>query len=94
MARIVSYIIHLWNHVNHGVVTAETETITQHYRRLSGKDLPRGRTLYELWKTGDLKAAFSSEGVTMEETIVNEAVLDSLTMGVATLDFLGFDMTI
>lgn len=29
----------------------------------------------------------------MEETAANDAVLDSLSTGVATLDFLGFDMT-
>jgi hypothetical protein len=93
LARFVSYILPLWNYAFHGFETDESYRIVDHYKRVAEKDFPVGRTLYELWVTGDLKAAFSSEGVTMEETEHNEAVLDSLNGGVATLDFLGFDMT-
>ena len=68
--------------------------MVEHYRSLSGnKDLPKGRTLYELWLSAELKPAFTSEGVTMTETIHNPSVLETLTYSVSALDFLGFDIT-
>lgn len=78
MARIVKYLILLWNQANHDTQHEETPRVVKHYEQLHGKSLPKNRTLYELWLTGDLKPAFDSEGVTMTETLHNPTVLSTL----------------
>lgn len=70
MARIVKYLILIWNYVNYSDNDPATIAVVEHYRRVTKKygDVPpfkKGRTLYELWLTGDLTPAFKSEGVTM-----------------------------
>lgn len=66
MARIIKYLILLWNHTNYGLEHPDAERVQEHYKGLrDGKPMPKDRTLYELWLSGDLKPAFTSEGVTM-----------------------------
>jgi len=93
-SRCVKYLILLFNFVNYGLETPETQAVVEHYKSLNNGDLfPKGRTLYELWLEGYLKPVFASEGVTMTETVHNPAVLDTLEDSVSALDFLGFDIT-
>lgn len=98
MARIIKYLILMWNFVNHGEDNPETQSVIDHYRAVTGKTnetelFKKGRTLYELWLTEDLTPAFMSEGVTMTQEVHNTTVLETLSISISPLDFLGFDIT-
>jgi len=69
MARIVKYMILLWNHINFQQDHEELPLVLEHYQRLKGELPPKSRTLYEWFLTEHLTPAFSSEGVTMEKTL-------------------------
>lgn len=71
MARVITYIMRMWNYVNFNRKSEGIEALVAHYEEVSkGKVFPKGKGHVWLHLNGYYDPMYKSEGLTMENSSV------------------------